>query len=92
MIINGNKTGWNKGDKGKKLKHFTVPKCHVPNTVTDFYCHVTLCTLTVLRESMLCSLVVRFLQNVGTYPPNDTQLYITFQKTMMSVEHKSNNI
>lgn len=36
VIINGNKTGWNKGDKVKKLKHFTVPKCHVPNTSDRF--------------------------------------------------------
>jgi hypothetical protein len=36
-------------------------------------------------------LVIQFLQNIGTYPPNDMQLYITFQKTVMSAEHKSDN-
>lgn len=37
-------------------------------------------------------MVVQFLQNIGTYLLNDTQLYITFQKTIMSIECKSVNI
>ena len=92
MIINGNKTGWNKGDKGKNWNFYSKKMfCSKYSDRFLLSCNM-LCTLNALWESTMCSFEVRFLQNIGAYLPNDTQLYITFQKTVIPLEHKSNNI
>jgi hypothetical protein len=41
VMINGNKTGCNKGDTGKNLNILQLQKYFVSNTMTDVYHHVT---------------------------------------------------